>query len=55
MISKEVHWKVTLEENLKKQFFYSKAMSTRGAELEAKKTYPKTTVLSVERAKCTKK
>lgn len=42
-------WKVTLEQNLKKQYVYASAMSARGAELEAKKTYPNATIFSVER------
>lgn len=42
-------WKVTLEQNRNKQYVYSKAMTARGAELEAKKAYPESTVLNVER------
>ena len=42
-------WKVTLEKNRNKQYVYSKAMTARGAELEAKKEYPDATVLNVER------
>lgn len=42
-------WKVTLEKNRNKYFVYSKAMTARGAELEARKEYPDATVLNVER------
>lgn len=51
----EKAWKVTLEQNLKKHYVYSAAMSARGAELEAKKTYPNATILSVERQIAQKK
>lgn len=54
-MTKSENWKVTVEQNLKKQYFYSKAMSAKGAELEAKKTYPNATVLSVERQIAQKK
>lgn len=42
-------WKVTVEKNKVKHYVYSKAMSARGAEFEAKKEYPDATVLNVER------
>lgn len=42
-------WKVTLEQNRNKHYVYSKAMTAKGAELEAKKEYPDATVLNVER------
>lgn len=42
-------WKVTLEQNRSKNYVYSKAMTAKGAELEAKKSYPDATVLNVER------
>lgn len=42
-------WKVTLEQNRNKYYVYSKAMTARVAELEAKKAYPNATVLNVER------
>lgn len=42
-------WKVTLEQNRNKHYVYSKAMTAKGAELEAKKSYPDATVLNVER------
>lgn len=51
----EKAWRVTLEQNLNKQYVYSEAMSARGAELEAKKAYPNATILSVERQSAQKK
>lgn len=51
----EKAWRVTLEQNLNKQYVYSRAMSARGAELEAKKAHPNATILSVERQSAQKK
>lgn len=51
----EKTWKVTLEQNLKKHYVYSTAMSARGAELEAKKMYPNATVLRIERQNAQKR
>lgn len=42
-------WKVTVEQDLKKQYVYSAALSAKGAELEATKMYPNATVLRIER------
>ncbi len=42
-------WRVTVEQNLKKYYVYSKALSESGAKLEAIKEYPNATVLNVER------
>ncbi len=49
------NWRVTVEQNLKKQYVYSGALSAKGAELEVTKMYPNATVLRIERQNAQKK